>query len=149
VQNVLVQLLQRLQRFELDHTRGRFRTFLWQVTNYAVIDWLRRQKGQAAAEQRSVAELSAFEDAAARAPDADWVDEERKRIVAYAIDQARIEAQPRSWQCFELHILQGTAAANVATSLGLTTNAVYVNASRILARVRAKCLEYDEGLSDE
>lgn len=149
VQNVLIQLLHRLQQFELDHTRGRFRTFLWQVTNFAVIDWLRRKKGRELAEQNMAAELRTFEDAATRAPDVDWVHEERQRIVAFAIEQAQRDSQPRTWQCFELHILKGTPAAQVARTLGFTTNAVYVNASRILSRVRTKCLEYDEGLSDD
>ena len=56
---------------------------------------------------------------------------------------------PRTWACFERHILGHEPAADVARDLGLTVNAVYVNSSNVLSRVRAKCFECLEDLSDD
>src|SRR5262245_44278634 len=39
VQNIFISLFRKLPAFELDRGKGRFRTWLWQVTHNAVVDW--------------------------------------------------------------------------------------------------------------
>ena len=60
--------------------------------------------------------------------------------------QAAVET--RTWQCFAEHLLGSRRAADVADELGLTANAVYVNSSRVLDRLRVQCRIYDEELGD-
>jgi len=45
-QNIFVALLRKLPTFELDRSRGRFRTWLWRVTRNAVIDAARDSQQQ-------------------------------------------------------------------------------------------------------
>jgi len=60
-----------------------------------------------------------------------------------------VEMQPKTWACFEQHLVQGRASDRIAAELGLTAVAVRVNASRVLARVKEQCQEYMEELGDE
>ena len=65
------------------------------------------------------------------------------------LERVRTQSQPKTWACFEQHILRGRPSVEVAAELRLTANSVYVNASRVLARVREQCADYEEELGDE
>lgn len=149
VQDIFATLVRVLPGFELDHQRGRFRTWLWRVTHNAVVDWSRRRGRRAAAEEeaRKEAEVAVGPDDADL--EAEWLTAHRRRILEFAIQQVRSRSNERSWACFERHLLQGRSSAEVAEELGITANSVYVNASRVLARVRQQCAEYTEDLAEE
>jgi len=51
-----------------------------------------------------------------------------------------------AWTCFEQYVLQQQPVTLVAARLQLTPDAVYVVASRIRARLRKKCAQFDEDL---
>jgi RNA polymerase sigma-70 factor (ECF subfamily) len=146
-QNVFVALLRALPTFQLDRARGRFRTWLWQVTANALADWARGRRRQADAEAE-LRQRPAEGASPAGEPDAAWLAAHRQRVLDFVLERTREEAQPRTWACFEQHLLLGRPSAEVAAELGLTANAVYVNASRLLARVREQCTAYLEDLDD-
>jgi RNA polymerase sigma-70 factor (ECF subfamily) len=148
VQEILISLVRALPRFELDHAKGRFRTFLWQVTNNAVIDWLRKQRRKTDKECPFDEQMAALQKAAAQEPDEAWVLEARRRVLAVALAHVREQTQEKTWTCFEEHLLKHRPAEEVARELGMTANAVYVNACRVLAKVRDKCADYQEELAD-
>jgi RNA polymerase sigma-70 factor (ECF subfamily) len=52
VQTVFITLLRKLPKFELDHSRGRFRTWLWQVAFKAVVDHARAKMRVQTAESK-------------------------------------------------------------------------------------------------
>ncbi|MBM4091287.1 MAG: sigma-70 family RNA polymerase sigma factor, partial [Planctomycetes bacterium] len=56
VQEVFATLVRKLPGFQLDRTRGRFRTWLWRITQNAVTDWARKRGRRAAAERKAGAE---------------------------------------------------------------------------------------------
>ncbi|HEV3025002.1 MAG TPA: sigma-70 family RNA polymerase sigma factor [Pirellulales bacterium] len=143
VQDVFTRLVPVLARFELDPVRGRFRTWLWQVTHSALADWARRRGVRARAEQ-GWADLQ--QPAATEEPEAEWRDMYHRRILEVVLARVRESAQTTSWACFEGRILEGRPAAELAAELGVSSNAVYVNASRLLARVRDDCAEFLEPL---
>ena len=153
VQEVLARLVKALPDFELKRESGRFRTCLWRVTYSALADWGRRQRRRAAAE-RAWAEAAATEPLEAgdsvddREPETDWLTLHRRRVLEFAKAQVRARSLPRTWACFEQHVLRGRPSAEVAAELGLTANAVTVNASRVLARLRDHCRTYLEELAD-
>ena len=57
VQDVYVKLLQELPSFKLDHSRGRFRTWLWQVTHNTVRDQVRKRLRQGNAPRSGLGSL--------------------------------------------------------------------------------------------
>lgn len=147
VQDILTDLLRALPHFELDHGRGRFRTWLWQVTRNALADRARRlqRRSQAEAEWRQRLDPDLL---AGEVPESEWLTAYRQRVLDFVLTRVRVQTQPRTWSCFEEHLLRNRPSAAVAAELGLTTNSVYVNASRVLARVREHCAEYLEELGD-
>jgi RNA polymerase sigma-70 factor (ECF subfamily) len=144
VQDVFIRLLKSLPTFDFDRSRGRFRSWLWQVTMAALTDWQRSTGRQL----HSVSDLPDAPAPAEPEPETQWCQAHRQRVVEFVLEQVRAETQPRTWTCFEQRLVRGRAAADVAAELGLTANAVKVNASRVLARVRERCAELEEDLSD-
>jgi RNA polymerase sigma-70 factor (ECF subfamily) len=146
VQDVLIGLAKRLPSFQLDQSRARFRTYLWRTANNAAINWLRSKKRTDNVEQLDD-EIAALQQAAQSEPDEDWLVEQRRRVLAFALEQIRERTQEKTWACFERHYLQGRRAADVAAELGVSSNVVFVNTSRVLEKLREKCEEYMEDLS--
>jgi hypothetical protein len=68
--------------------------------------------------------------------------------LSFALETVRARSQPKTWACFERHLLQRRPSTEVADEVGLTVAAVNVNSSRILERVRKLCVEHLEGLAD-
>lgn len=146
VQTVFQSLLKKMPAFELNRDRGRFRTWLWRVMYNAVVDW-RRRKGR-----QEKAEGQAYSSSASRpVPDEpdEWRNDLRKRVISFALERVKAKTQQKTWNCFQLHILDGQTSADVADALGITVNSVNVNCSRVLGRVRECCREYLEDLDDD
>lgn len=145
VQGIFIALLRKLPTFELDRRRGRFRTWLWQVAHNAVVDWARsRRRVQKAEDQRRGQWREE-----ANLPDEDWDTMHRQRILQYVLETMREQTVPKTWACFEQHVLQNRPGAEIGAELGLPANTVYVNAARVLARVREQCTAYREDLGDD
>jgi RNA polymerase sigma-70 factor, ECF subfamily len=143
VQDVFARLVPAMARFRLDHERGRFRTWLWQVAHSALADWHRRGAVRVRAEQQWVDQ---HEPLLADDRDEDWDELYRQRILEVVLQRVRTAVNPSSWACFEGRLLLDRPAAEIAAELGISANAVYVNASRLLARVREECAEFAETL---
>jgi hypothetical protein len=112
-----------------------------------MVDWARRADRRKRAEQEwceRLANLKDDEDSRA-----EWHAAHRLRVLEMALTRVRATTREKTWTCFEEHLQKGRRAALIADELSLTTNAVYVNASRVLQRIRDLAAEYGEALSDE
>ena len=145
VQGIFVALLRKLPTFELDRGKGRFRTWLWQVTHNAVVDWARARKRAKAVEDK----VREGWQEGTEEPDSDWDSELQKRVLEYAMQKVRERTNPQTWACFEQHLLKGRPGADVGAELGLPANTVYVYAARVMARVREQCEAYLEDYGNE
>jgi RNA polymerase sigma factor (sigma-70 family) len=142
-QEVFVRLLKALPTFELDRERGRFRTWLWQVTISAMTDPVRRNYRRDAAEQ-------AWREQRIEQDDQEtWRKLFQRRVLDCALQKVRAKTSERAWDCFERHLLTGRPAALVAAELGMTDNAVYAAASRVLTQVREACAQSMGELVDD
>jgi RNA polymerase sigma-70 factor (ECF subfamily) len=149
VQDVFVRLVKTLPDFRLDRQKGRFRSWLWQICQSALVDWARRRRRRARAEDGWLNRLS--EASWPNESDSDdlWVGMHRRRVLTFALETVRTRSRRKTWACFERHLLQRRPSAAVAGELGVTVNAVDVNSSRVLDRVREFCDKYLEGLTDD
>lgn len=148
VQDIFLSLLRSLPSFQLDRQRGRFRTWLWQVTMNAIADHARRRRSQRRAQdewrQRHDPPLFTRDQ-----PDPEWERALQRRVLEYVLPQVQVLTQPKTWQCFEQHVLRGRTSAEIGAEVGLTANAVIVNAARVLKKVRQLCADYLEEMADE
>jgi RNA polymerase sigma-70 factor (ECF subfamily) len=148
VQDVLVRLVKALPGFRLDRQRARFRTWLWQICQSALVDWARHRRRRVRAEDGWLNRLCEATTSSESDSDVEWISMHRRRILSYALETVRKRSHWKTWACFDRHLLQRRTSVEVARELDLTVGAVDVNSCRILERVRKFCAEYLEDLAD-
>jgi RNA polymerase sigma-70 factor (ECF subfamily) len=145
VQEILTRLVSTLARFEYDPARGRFRTWLWRIAGRAAANWHRKRASRIRAE----AAWHRNRTMDTGAPDS--MSEFDRASALLCLDQVLAEVRgttaPATWACFEGQFLRGRAAGEIATELGLSLNAVYVNACRVRARVRERGVRFPHPVS--
>jgi RNA polymerase sigma-70 factor (ECF subfamily) len=147
VQDIFVVKLRRhMPNFQLDKTKGRFRSWLYLVTINAVRDWARERKGfeKIADELKNTPREDA--ESVSVIVEQEFDRAHQLHVLEKAMEEVKKVSEPVTWACFEGRILANRPAGEIARELGLTANAVYVNASRTLSRVREICAEFDEEL---
>jgi RNA polymerase sigma-70 factor, ECF subfamily len=138
VQDVFAKVAQAIVEFRLDHERGRFRGWLKAITVRKLID--RRR-----ASDRTVSPVTMTNDPPViDSLEEEWDREYRRHVLDHAMDEVRSRIEPKTWTCFEEHTLRRRRADEIAAELGMTVNAVYVNAFRTIERIRAQCRDYEE-----
>jgi RNA polymerase sigma-70 factor (ECF subfamily) len=142
-QEVLRRLIARLPTLEVDRRRARFRTYLWKITYNALVDGARRRKVRDRAEDEWVRRFSDADWSLGRTLKETWILQHRRRILEVVWPQAQASASPTAWACFEGTLIQRRPAAEIAAELGITKNAVYVHAHRVLKDVRRLCAEIE------
>src|SRR3954468_15077588 len=128
VQEVLARLVPGLTRFRFDPSRGQFRSWLWRITSNAASNWRRKRFC------RTRAEVAWCQHRPAGTTDPEAADERAHARFPQVFDQiladVRETTTPATWACFEGHVLRGRPAGELATELGVSLNAVYVNTCR-------------------
>lgn len=130
-QEVLVQMMRTIQRFHKDDAKGRFRHYLARITVNKIQDFYRKSKYQ-----MHQIEFPCLIPAPNETEEI-WEEELNRHVFRLAVQRVRQHSQPATWKCFEEHVLQKRQAAVVSDELGITENAVFINCSRTLARIRA------------
>lgn len=130
VQDVFALLVQKLPKFNYDHSRS-FRNWLRTVTlNKWRENWRRRKatppSGSSGLSDIAVPDnVEAFTDA-----------EYRRHVVEQALEMMKTEFHPTTWQACWEHVVSGKSAAEVASQLNLTEGAVRAAKFRVLCRLR-------------
>jgi RNA polymerase sigma-70 factor (ECF subfamily) len=140
VQDIFARLVPALARFEFDPSRGRFRTWLWRITCNAATNWRRKRASRSRAEAVWCSRQSADAAGANARESRELV--RFRQILDQVLAEVRETTSPATWACFEGRVLRDRPAAEVATELGVSANAVYVNACRVRARVREQSIHH-------
>ena len=148
-QEVFCRLLRILPTFELKPRKGRFRTYLWRLTYNTLVDQARRRKVRDRAEEEWVRRFSEVDESESRKLEEAWTIQHRKRILEVVLPRVRETTSRTAWACFEARLVHRRPAAEIAAKLGITANAVYVYASRVLQEVRRRCAEIEGELGDD
>ena len=136
VQNVWLVLCRIMPKFQYQPDRGGFRHLLRRIVKTTAVDWFRR-RGRVRTSHDAVSQV-------ASPPDAEGTRDEQRSVLHGSLELARRRSSPQAWTCFERHVIQRQPAKEVGLDLGLSANAVYVNASRVLDRVRTLCMEREQ-----
>jgi RNA polymerase sigma-70 factor (ECF subfamily) len=129
VQDILTDLVRKLPQFQYDPPRG-FRAWLRGVFHNKWVDHCRRvgrlPPGGAVG-------LSAVACPAALDP---GEIEEQQLLFRRALELMQQDFEPTTWQACWQRVAEGRPAAEVASALGLSENAVHLAKSRVLRRLR-------------
>ena len=120
-----------------DPARGSFRGWLGRIArNLAVNALVRRGRHPRGTGDTRVALLLEEQPAREVAQLADSEADQRARLLLRASEQVRGEFSAAAWQAFWRTGVEGRAAPEVASELGLTVGSVYNARSRVMARLR-------------
>lgn len=146
-QQVLLKLVHRMKSFAYDPRRS-FRAWLFTVTRHALHDYRDELKRPGLGTGDSQV-LAWVESAQGRDDLAQRLQEEYDReVLERAMEQARAQVAPRTWEAFQLTAVDGVAAAEVARRLGMTVANVYKARSSVLQRLK-KIRQELEGEPDD
>jgi RNA polymerase sigma factor (sigma-70 family) len=146
VQDIFVKLLGRIQTY--DREQCKFRTWLFAVAHHALVDHARRRASQKRALDGWAANMLRASASDSLKMAEVWVELHRSKILQHALETVRDRTSAKSWECFKQRLLRDRPGVEIAAELGIEPSTVFVNAHRVLKRVRAVCQEFDEDMSD-
>jgi RNA polymerase sigma factor (sigma-70 family) len=136
MQDVMRSVMNAIGRFDYDRHQGTFRGWLFTITRNKVFNFLsaRRIRPQASGD-------SGTSRLRAEKPDENtdsdqWEVEYQRRVASLAMDRVKGEFQDKTWRAFWLTAVEGVGASEAAKQVGISTGAVYVAKSRVLARLK-------------
>lgn len=133
-QEVFLSVARSLATFERRRNYS-FRSWLRQITRNKYVDYLRGSTNTPRCIGGSDAQglMVNVEDVSQTEEE---ISAERAALYRTAVELIRSEFSERDWNAFYSLTIEGTPAAEVATTLGVSVNIVYLVKSRILRRVR-------------
>lgn len=135
-QRVLESVAQAFQNRPPDLARGRFRSWIAQVTRNAALKLIERNHRHRGSGDSDV--LNMLHDVAAAESSAEqtWLHEERLAVYRAAAAEVRANCTATVWAAFEQTTVVGRSPERVAIELNISLGVVYASRSRILKRIR-------------
>lgn len=134
VQDVLTVVVRRLPEFHHNGRVGAFRTWLKTVTINCLRDYWKKHANHPQ-QASAVKMLDEWADPRSQISHL-WDREHDRHLVQKLLAFLQPEFAPETWSAFQLLVIEGQSAADVAAKLELTPNAVYIAKSRVLTRLR-------------
>lgn len=138
LQDVMRSVSGAISRLEYDRAQGTFRGWLFTITRNKVFNFLsaRRIRPQGSGDSTTNRLLDSHPDESDGSEI--WEMEYQRRIAALAMERVKSEFQESTWQAFWLTAVEGIPAAEAAAQTGLSSGAIYVAKSRVLARLKTE-----------
>jgi len=136
MQDVMRSVIGAMGRFDYDRNQGTFRGWLFTVTRNKIFNFLsaRRIRPQGSGDSATNRMLQAEPEPNDGSDD--WEVEYQRRLAALAMERVKSEFQEKTWRAFWLTAVEGAPAADAARQVGISSGAVYVAKSRVLARLK-------------
>src|SRR5262249_954746 len=114
--------------------KGTFRGWLRGITRHKLADHYRRRGDEFQAPASDILEAVSVDRAGSSTEEVPLT--EKTILVRRALELVRPEFRPQTWEASWRVVVEGDAALDVATALGMSVGAVYTAKSRVLARLR-------------
>ena len=144
MQNVFTEVSRYIGSFEYDPAIGRFRSWLFVITNHTIGRLLKSRDRQPVGSGDSgvVELLKQLPDDSLQ--DEVWNTEYQNQLFQWASEQIRSEFKESTWKAFWSTAVEGKNTEQTAQSLGLSVGAVYIARSRVTRRLKEKVRTVDE-----
>jgi RNA polymerase sigma-70 factor (ECF subfamily) len=136
MQDVMRSISAAIGRLDYDRRQGTFRGWLFTVTRNKIFNFLSARRIRPQASGNTTTNLLLDEHPEADDGADEWELAYQRRLAAMAMDQIKGEFQEKTWRAFWLTAVEGVAAPEAAAAVGMSTGAVYVAKSRVLARLK-------------
>jgi RNA polymerase sigma-70 factor (ECF subfamily) len=136
MQDVLRSVSTALGRLDYDRQRGTFRGWLFTITRNKVFNFLSARRIRPQGSGNTTTNLLLDEQPEPADDSDEWERDYQRRLAARAMDTIQKEFQPATWKAFWITAVDGASAAEASKQTGLSTGAVYVAKSRVLARLK-------------
>lgn len=133
VQEVFAAVAKAIATYEHESFRG----FLWSITRKKIQDYWRSRDGRPLVVGGSTFQEMLSDVEAESSGDIGPVDAATKIVFDAVVRMVQGEFSATQWEAFWRVAVDGQAAGDVATALGISRNQVYLAKSRILRHIRA------------
>ncbi len=137
VQETMISVAKHMPDFRYDPAIGSFKTWLLNMTRWRIADQFRNRPPGAAPLEENDSTSQGDSDHVWEPNDTTsdlekiWDDEWEKNLLEVAIGKARRNLDPRQYQIFDFYVNKGWKAEQVAKTLGLSLNQVYLAKTRV------------------
>ena len=125
LQDVLLGFYRVSPQFEYDPTKGKFRGYLKKAVITAAVKLRRRKRATGLGPDDLLADDTSDFEAA-------WDREWATSVMRRAIDEARNQFLPKTFEAFELYAIRGMAAAEVGQRMDMSENSVHQAKTRVM-----------------
>lgn len=151
VQETVISVCRNVGDFKYDPRKGSFKTWLFNLTRWRVLDQLRKRQNNVVSTEGN-ADASEGEGAPTdlpAAPQADqyWQEEWDRNTLHAALQRAKTRVDPKHYQVFDLYALQELSPSEVARMMSISVAKVYLVKHRVgrVVREELRRLSRDEG----
>ena len=136
VQETVITVSRKIGDFKYDPAAGSFKGWLLNTTRWRIQDHIRKRSPGShsladEATPRKDDPLAEIPDPTASVLDATWEAEWQKNLLDAALERVKRQAKPKHFQIFELYTLKKWPAAQVASTLAVSTGFVHLTVHRI------------------
>lgn len=145
VQDVMLSVAKAVGRWKPDGNRAKFRTWLFHIARNQLLDALAKRKRQLTA-RGGTSFFGRFGEFSEAAETTDQLMrlEHRRVLFRWAAERIEKAVNPATWQAFWMTAVDEKSVDEVASELGLTTGAVYIARSRVLAKLRDEVAKWED-----
>lgn len=136
VQDVLRTVLLKIDGFEYDSAKGKFRGWLHTVTRNHIVNHQKKNQRHRGSGDSGVQQLLNNQPGDHREQDDGWDETFQQQMLNVAMQRAKTEFTETNWLAFYRTSVEQTRPATVADQLQIKVGAVYVAKSRVVARLR-------------
>lgn len=143
VQEVLLAVAQSVSQWIERDDRGSFHAWLLRIAHNEVVDMLSRPATRALGQDGELGQ-KLLDAVSVRGDISSLIEHEYEReLFRWAADRVKQTVAQQTWQAFWLTEVNGQTVQQAAETIGTTAGQIYVNRSRVMARIKEFVKEYE------
>lgn len=136
MQDVMRSVASAIGRLDYNRQAGTFRGWLFTITRNKVYNFLSARRIRPRGSGDSTTNQLLAEQPDGRVESDTWELEYQRRVASLAMERIKTEFQENTWRAFWLTAVDGVTAAEASAQTGMSSGAIYVAKSRVLARLK-------------